>query len=190
MNKFLELIILSFLGVIGLIILIIALLKVDQTFKEKDRLEQELNITKEIADIATAKLLTQQIHIADVYAHMTNKELSLADHTYRAAKEYGIDPLLLTLLIDSESEYDVNVSHKANSVIGLGGINLKYWKLPNDTLEEQIYAAAMVYAHYFDKYQDPIKALTAYKGISELGRKRAKLVWNKFLEVKGVSNGD
>ena len=114
---------------------------------------------------------------------MYNKNIDKAIYTYQAAKKYNIDPLLLTTLINSESSYK-NPKHKLSYVKGLAGINERVWKIPNKTDEEQIHAGAYVLNHYLNRYKgDILKALTAYKGISDLGKRQAKDVYNKYLKI-------
>lgn len=121
--------------------------------------------------------------INTIYAKMRNKDIDLAELTYRAAREYDIDAGLLTALINSESEYSTKTKHSNPTVSGLGGINAKYWKIPNKTYEEQIYATAFILSYYLTKYNgDYMKALTAYKGISDSGRIRARQVLKEYEE--------
>lgn len=121
--------------------------------------------------------------INTIYAKMRNKDIDLAELTYRAAREYDIDAGLLTALINSESEYSTKTKHSNPTVSGLGGINAKYWKIPNKTYEEQIYATAFILSYYLTKYNgDYMKALTAYKGISDSGRVRARQVLKEYEE--------
>lgn len=118
-----------------------------------------------------------------IYAKMRNKDIDLAEITYRAAREYDIDAGLLTALINSESEYSTKTKHSNPTVSGLGGINALYWKIPNKTYEEQIYATAFILSYYLTKYNgDYMKALTAYKGISDSGRVRARQVLKEYEE--------
>lgn len=120
-----------------------------------------------------------------IYASMLNKDLTMAEYAQRASKEFSIDPLLLTSLINSETEFDPAKVHKNNQVSGLGGIHSKYWKIPNKTIEEQIYATAFVLNYYITKSNgDIIKALMAYKGVSETGRNRALAVYNAYMNIK------
>ena len=121
--------------------------------------------------------------INTIYAKMRNKDIDLAEITYRAAREYDIDAGLLTALINSESEYSTKTKHSNPTISGLGGINAKYWKIPNKTYEEQIYATAFILSYYLTKYNgDYMKALTAYKGISDSGRVRARQVLKEYEE--------
>lgn len=121
--------------------------------------------------------------INTIYAKMRNKDIDLAELTYRAAREYDIDAGLLTALINSESEYSTKTKHSNPTVSGLGGINAKYWKIPNKTYEEQIYATAFILSYYLTKYNgDYMKALTAYKGISDSGRVKARQVLKEYEE--------
>nr|DAD71097.1 MAG TPA: lysozyme [Podoviridae sp. ctiuS14] len=120
-----------------------------------------------------------------IYANMLNKDLTMTEYVQRASKEFSLDPLLLTSLINSETEFDPTKVHKNNQVSGLGGIHSKYWKIPNKTIEEQIYATAFVLNYYITKSDgDIIKALTAYKGVSEIGKNRALAVYNAYMNIK------
>lgn len=120
-----------------------------------------------------------------IYASMLNKDLTMTEYVQRASKEFSLDPLLLTSLINSETEFNSAKVHKNNQVSGLGGIHSKYWKIPNKTIEEQIYATAFVLNYYITKNNgNIIKALTAYKGVSEIGRNRALAVYNAYMNIK------
>ena len=147
--------------------------------------KKELETLRSMLDIQIAKEATRFIETNKIYEVMLNKDLNTADIVYRAAKEFDLEPILLTVLINSESEFDINKTHKNSQVSGLGGIHSKYWKIPNKTIEEQIYACALVLNYYLTKYEgDVIKALTAYKGISQAGQARAKLVYEKYFNLK------
>jgi soluble lytic murein transglycosylase-like protein len=115
---------------------------------------------------------------------MHNKNIAKAIYTYQASKAYNIDSKLLTTLINSESSYKANAKHSLDHVSGLAGINKKYWDVPNKSIKEQIFAGAYVLRHYLNRYKgDTLKALIAYKGISDLGRRQAKDVYNRYLKI-------
>lgn len=129
------------------------------------------------------------VTINAVYDNMQTKDLLMAKYTYDAGIEYGIDPLLLTALINSESGYDYNVKHKISAVKGMAGIHTKYWKIPNNTRKEQIYAGAYVLSQYIEQYDgNLVKALTGYKGVSDVGRSRAKYVYECYRKMKEERN--
>lgn len=125
-----------------------------------------------------------QIEKRRIYETMENKSLDMADIVYRAAKEYNVDPLLLVLLINSESSFNPNVKHNHPEVKGLGGIHHRYWKVPNETIEEQIYATAKVYSTIASKYDNIVDGLKAYKGWSKVGENRAKALYSKYINIK------
>lgn len=125
-----------------------------------------------------------------IYASMLNKDLTITEYIQRASKEFSLDPLLLTSLINSETEFNSAKVHKNNQVSGLGGIHSKYWKIPNKTIEEQIYATAFVLNYYITKNNgNVIKALTAYKGASQTGKNRALAVYNAYMGIKEKNAG-
>lgn len=125
-----------------------------------------------------------------IYASMLNKDLTITEYVQRASKEFSLDPLLLTSLINSETEFNSAKVHKNNQVSGLGGIHSKYWKIPNKTIEEQIYATAFVLNYYITKNNgNVIKALTAYKGASQTGKNRALAVYNAYMGIKEKNAG-
>lgn len=173
---------------IGIIILI--LLAGARAMEDNEKLSQRLTESeKALADSLglvehSITLETSRMNeINTIYAKMRNKDIDLAELTYRAAREYDIDAGLLTALINSESEYSTKTKHSNPTVSGLGGINAKYWKIPNKTYEEQIYATAFILSYYLTKYNgDYMKALTAYKGISDSGRVRARQVLKEYEE--------
>lgn len=147
-------------------------------------LKQDYEQANEILSSMLDREIERASQIDKIYFHMEKKDRTLAEIVYRAAKEYELDSILLVALINSESGFNPANTHKHSEVKGLGGIHSKYWKVPNESLEEQIYATALVLNFYMTKYQDPIKALTAYKGISDAGRQRAYNVWNDYIKRK------
>lgn len=147
--------------------------------------EEQLYTLAGILDSQLKQDITRFQEMNKIYASMLNKNLTMAEYVQRAAKEFMIDPLLLTSLINSETEFDTTKTHKNGQVSGLGGIHSKYWKMPNKTVEEQIYATAFVLNYYTTKYNgDVIKALTAYKGVSSTGRSRALAVYESYMNIK------
>lgn len=140
---------------------------------------------QQVIDNLISKQHFLDMNVTKIYNNMLNKNYTYASYVYKASKLYSLDPLLLTSLINSESSFLPSVKHSLPHVKGLAGINYKYWNIPNDTVEEQIHAGAIVLKHYLDRYNnDYIKALTAYKGISNLGKKQALLVYSKYKKMK------
>ena len=112
---------------------------------------------------------------------MGTKDFKKAVYTLEASKEYEVNPLLLTHLINSESMYKERVKHSLSYVKGLAGINERVWKIPNTTPKEQIFAGAYVFKIYLDKYKgNELEALHGYKGRSPLGKRQALLVYKKY----------
>ena len=91
--------------------------------------------------------------VISIYKHMGTKDFKKAVYTLEASKEYEVNPLLLTHLINSESMYKERVKHSLSYVKGLAGINERVWKIPNTTPKEQIFAGAYVFKVYLDKYK-------------------------------------
>lgn len=119
-----------------------------------------------------------------IYTNMYNKKIEKSVYTYQASKAYNIDSKLLTVLINSESSYRANSKHSLDYISGLSGINSKYWNIPNKSIKEQIFAGAYVLRHYLNRYKgDTLKALIAYKGISNLGKRQAKDVYKRYLKI-------
>ncbi|OCR88088.1 hypothetical protein [Campylobacter fetus] len=178
------------------LLLILVLFSYFITIKAFYQLEDEYNslkssykVDKQHLDHIIDKLLldkfTTETIISKIYFYMLNKDYDKAFFTYKASIIYDIDPLLLTALINSESSYLDNPNHSLDYVKGLAGINHRYWDIPNGSIEEQILAGAYILSHYLDKYNgDELKALIAYKGKSELGKKLASNVHKKYMEMK------
>lgn len=125
-------------------------------------------------------------NIQGVHNAMHFKDKNLARVTVEAAKWYQLDPYLLTALINSESGYRKDVKHKNKYVKGISGIHTKHWPVPVDTHTQQVYSGAYILKQYMIKYDnDALKALTAYKGISNKGRKQARQVLAEYKELKG-----
>lgn len=137
--------------------------------------------TLKIISFQTQEQIELRHKIDEVLALMGVKDPELAKYTVQAAEEYDLDHILLGALIDSESAYKLGVKHNHPKVKGLGGIHEGFWKVPNDTPEEQIYASAYVLRVFLDKYkQNKLKAVTAYKGVSDVGRRRAQHVISRY----------
>lgn len=152
--------------------------------------EEQLYTLASILDSQLKQDIIRFQEMNKIYASMLNKDLTMAEYVQRAAKEFSIDPLLLTSLINSETGFDTAKTHKNEQVSGLGGIHSKYWKIPNKTVEEQIYATAFVLNYYITKNNgNIIKALTAYKGTSPTGRNRALAVYNAYMNIKEKNAG-
>ena len=119
--------------------------------------------------------------VVSIYNNMGTKDFKKAIYTFKASKEYEVNPLLLTHLINSESMYKERVKHSLSYVKGLAGINERVWKIPNTTPKEQIFAGAYVFKVYLDKYKgNELEALHGYKGRSSLGKRQALLVYKKY----------
>ena len=165
----------------GIIILI--LLAGARAMSDNEKLSQRLSESEKALADSLGLETSRMNEINVIYSKMRNKDIDLAEITYRAAREYDIDAGLLTALINSENEFSTKTKHNNPTVSGLGGINAKYWKIPNKTYEEQIYATAFILSYYLTKYNgDYMKALTAYKGISDSGRVRARQVLKEYEE--------
>ena len=119
--------------------------------------------------------------VVSIYNNMGTKDFKKAVYTLEASKEYEVNPLLLTHLINSESMYKERVKHSLSYVKGIAGINERVWKIPNTTPKEQIFAGAYVFKVYLDKYKgNELEALHGYKGRSSLGKRQALLVYKKY----------
>ena len=119
--------------------------------------------------------------VVSIYNNMGTKDFKKAIYTLEASKEYEVNPLLLTHLINSESMYKERVKHSLSYVKGIAGINERVWKIPNTTPKEQIFAGAYVFKVYLDKYKgNELEALHGYKGRSSLGKRQALLVYKKY----------
>lgn len=149
--------------------LIISVMNPSNSFSSTQKQLDELK--KDVNDLKTILELSEFMH---------NKDYELAKFTLDSAKKYDLDPILLTILINSESSYRKNVKHKLPQVKGLAGIHTKWWKMPINTPQEQIDAGAFVLKHYIDKSPNLQLALTRYKGRSNLGKKRANFVLVKY----------
>ena len=119
--------------------------------------------------------------ILKILSSMNKKNISYAENVYYAGKIFDIDSLLLTALINSESSFVENVKHKNEQVIGISGVNTKYWKLNLDTIENQIFASAYIMRCFIDiSNGDVFDALVRYKGKSPLGKRQAEFVWKLY----------
>ena len=119
----------------------------------------------------------------DILRRMYNPQESLAIYVMEASKLNRLDPLLLTALINSESSFKFQ-KHALAYVKGLGGLNEKFHKLPNSSLEEQIHASARVLRLYLDQSKSELGALTRYKGVSREGYLLAEKVYKEYLKMR------
>lgn len=152
--------------------------------KDYNDMSERERVLESLLDAFIDIEVNTQIEKRKIYEIMENKSLDMADIVYRAAKEYDVDPLLLVLLINSESSFNPNIKHDHPEVKGLGGIHHRYWKVPNETVEEQIYATAKVYSIIASKYDNIVDGLKAYKGWSQVGENRAKALYSKYITIK------
>ena len=155
-----------------------------QLEKDYNDMSERERVLESLLDAFIDIEVNTQLEKRKIYETMENKSLDMADIVYRAAKEYNVDPLLLVLLINSESSFNPDVKHSNAEVKGLGGIHHRYWKVPNETVEEQIYATAKVYSTIASKYDDIVDGLKAYKGWSQVGENRAKALYSKYINIK------
>jgi hypothetical protein len=108
----------------------------------------------------------------------------------KAKKEFpNVKTSILVTLIKSESTFDKSAKHSIKAVLGVGGVYTKYW---SETLREagiirsnkdlmrpevNIRATAFILNYYLEQEKgNTRKALTAYKGVSKLGRAQANNV--------------
>jgi len=96
-----------------------------------------------------------------------------------AAREYNIEPMLLTKVIKSEGNFRPNPYHKLPYVVGPGGINTKEWKHLKHNPHSyvgNIYCSAEILSKYLENSSNLTNAIAKYKGFSKLGLKQAKEV--------------
>ncbi len=102
-----------------------------------------------------------------------------------ASNRYNIDPVLISVLIKSESAYKRD-KHSLKGVIGLCGINTNVWKdLPFNVYLDSgnIEACAYILNHYLEKSDyDYLKAITKYKSNTNAGYLYALEVMKKYEE--------
>ena len=107
---------------------------------------------------------------------------------YEAGKHFKVDPLLLTAIIKSESNFRPYPKHNLKHVVGIAGINVDAHKeilLYNPySVKGNIYASAQVVSAY-NKDNNMTLALTKYKGYSKLGKKQALEVIEDYKMIKG-----
>ena len=107
---------------------------------------------------------------------------------YEAGKHFKVDPLLLTAIIKSESNFRPYPKHKLKHVVGIAGINVNAHKetlLYNPySVKGNIYASAQIVSAY-NKDNNMTIALAKYKGYSKLGKQQALEVIEDYKRIKG-----
>lgn len=163
-----------------------------QSTKEREtKLQDQIKkLTEYIKELKTL-LIEKEQKIREINSTIeriennTDADREKAKATVAAAIKYDVDPYLLAALIQSESSYRHDVTHKHSKVKGMAGIHEGFWEVPNKTVKEQIEAGAYVLSVYLEKYNgDKVKALTGYKGVSTLGRRQARFVYNNYKRIK------
>ena len=108
---------------------------------------------------------------------------------YEAGKHFKIDPLLLTELIKSESNFRPFPKHKLKHVIGMSGINVKehleLLQYNPYSVKGNIWASAQILDSY-NKDGNMTKAIAKYKGYSKEGIKQANEVLASYYQLKGI----
>ena len=108
---------------------------------------------------------------------------------YEAGKHFKIDPLLLTEVIKSESNFRPYPKHKLKHVIGMSGINVKehleILQYNPYSVKGNIWASAQILDHY-NKDGNMTKAIAKYKGYSKEGIKQAEEVIASYNQLKGT----
>lgn len=100
-----------------------------------------------------------------------------------ASRAYSIDPMLLTQLIKSESNFRPNIKHIIPTVECMSGINTKQHPktLHNPTsVVGCVYASAEILAGYIETSDSLTLALTRYKGLSPQGFSQAKKIVKEY----------
>lgn len=100
-----------------------------------------------------------------------------------ASRAYSVDPMLLTQLIKSESNFRPNIKHTIPTVECMSGINTKQHPktLHNPTsVVGCVYASAEILASYIETSDSLTLALTRYKGLSPQGFSQAKKIVKEY----------
>lgn len=138
-----------------------------------------------INQVLISEINSENVKLLNIYLHMHTADKELANVVRLASKVTGVDELLLTALINTESAFVVGVKHSLDYVVGLGGINTKYWRYPVNTPEEQIFATALVLKKLLELSKgDYLNALHYYKGRSPLGLRQAEYVLRLYDSYK------
>lgn len=107
---------------------------------------------------------------------------------YEAGKHFKVDPLLLTAIIKSESNFRPYPKHKLKHVVGLTGVNVLSHQdvlMYNPySVKGNIWAGAQILSSY-NKDGNMALALTKYKGYSKLGKQQALEVIEDYKRIKG-----
>ena len=107
---------------------------------------------------------------------------------YEAGKHYKVDPLLLTAIIKSESNFRPYPKHKLKHVVGIAGVNVPAHQnlvmYNPHSVKGNIWASAQILSSY-NKDGNMTLALTKYKGYSKLGKQQALEVIEDYKRIKG-----
>ena len=108
---------------------------------------------------------------------------------YEAGKHFKVDPLLLTAIIKSESNFRPYPKHKLKHIVGIAGINVKehleLLQYNPYSVKGNIWASAQILDSY-NKDGNMTKAIAKYKGYSKEGIKQANEVLASYYQLKGI----
>lgn len=145
-------------------------------------------------DLKTVDFNTTKIHLDQLELSFNELNSKCQDMDtiqgviYEAGKHYKVDPLLLTAIIKSESNFRPYPKHKLKHVVGIAGINVDAHKellLYNPySVKGNIYASAQIVSAY-NKDNNMTIALAKYKGYSKLGKQQALEVLEDYKRIKG-----
>lgn len=150
--------------------------------------QQKLKIAQQgaILDIADTSLVLLEEGYNELNSKVQDMN-TIEGVIYEAGKHHGIDPLLLTALIKSESNFRPYPKHNAKGIIGMAGINTqvhgKYLQSNPESIRGNILASAEILSHY-NKDSNLTLAIARYKGYSKLGKQQAVAVIEDYKRIK------
>ena len=162
---------------------------------ELDKKEKQLKEVSRVTE--TIKAYIQDMN-PDINEKMAEKYAKLI---IKESEKRGTSPYIQAVLLKSESSFKRDPKHSIDGVVGMGGI---YWDVWKKELKKEgiayskedlrnastnIKASAYILSCYMDECNAvPIRALTKYKGTSDLGRNQARLVLNEAIKLKAKTS--
>lgn len=150
------------------------------------KLKSNLDKVNQQLEIANTSLSLLEVEFNNLNSKVQDMN-TIQGVIYEAGEHYKVDPLLLTAIIKSESNFRPYPKHKLKHVIGISGINVKEHLeiLTNNpySLKGNIRSSAEILS-YYNKDNNITKAVAKYKGYNKEGLAQAAIVIEDYKRLK------
>ena len=150
------------------------------------KLKSNLDKVNQQLEIANTSLSLLEVEFNNLNSKVQDMN-TIQGVIYEAGEHYKVDPLLLTAIIKSESNFRPYPKHKLKHVVGISGINVKEHLevLTNNpySLKGNIRASAEILSSY-NTDGNLTKTVAKYKGYNKEGLAQAKLVIEDYKRLK------